>query len=182
MDKPVAQRFFFALWPEPELAHTIWQATADLVPKGTGRRLVPEQLHITLAFLGQLEETHLACMTDAAGHVQGESFTLDLDEAGHFPRPQVVWVGASRVPVALQALQFQLVTQLNRQCGYQPEARAFLPHITLWRKVRRVTLPEQKPSLAWPVNRFVLARSRTLPSGAEYALVQEWPLNESGRD
>jgi 2'-5' RNA ligase len=177
LDKPAAQRLFFALWPEPETARAIWQATAHLLPKGVGRRLPPEHIHLTLAFLGSVEEVQQQCLTRAADAVQGESFTLQLDEAGHFPRPQVVWLGTSQMPVALRTLQTKLVSELIRQCQFEPEARPFVPHLTIWRKVKRVSLPETMAPVSWPVSRFVLARSRTLPTGAEYSIIQAWPLS-----
>jgi len=149
---------------------------ANLVPNGTGRRLPPEHIHITLAFLGSVDEARQDCMIEAAAGIQGQAFRLELDEAGHFPRPQVVWVGTRHMPPVLQSLQTQLVSELMRQCGYEPEARPFVPHITLWRKVQRVSLPETVGPVSWLVSRFVLARSRTLPTGAEYSIVQEWPL------
>lgn len=158
------------------MAQAIWQATTNLVPRGVGRRLSPEHIHITLAFLGAIDDDRQACMTRAAAGIQGKRFTLELDEAGHFPRPQVVWLGTRHLPSALQKLQAQLVTELMRQCSFEPDSRPFVPHITLWRKVRRVTLPAAVGPVSWPVSRFVLARSRTLPSGAEYSIVQEWPL------
>jgi 2'-5' RNA ligase len=172
----ISQRLFFALWPEPETAQAIWQATKSLVPKGVGRRLAPEHIHLTLAFLGSLNEAQERCVRQAADGVPGEPFMLELDQAGHFPRPQVMWLGTRHMPTALHDLQSKLVSQLIRSCGYEPEARPFVPHITLWRKVRRVNLPETIVAIPWPVSRFVLARSRTLPSGAEYSVVQEWPL------
>jgi 2'-5' RNA ligase len=173
--KPVSQRLFFALWPEPETARAIWQAAAGWISKGVGRRLPPEHIHLTLAFLGSMDPDQQRCVIQAADSLQGQCFTLLLDEAGHFPRPQVVWLGASQLPAALQSLQTQLVKELIRQCDFQAETRPFVPHITLWRKVKRVTLPSITP-IAWPVSRFVLARSRTLPSGAEYTILREWLL------
>lgn len=177
MDKPVSQRLFFALWPEPETAEAIWQATTHLVPKGVGRRLPPEHIHLTLAFLGSIDEAQQRCVMQAANSVQGECFLFNLDEAGHFPRPQVVWLGTTQMPNALQSLQTKLVTELIRQCGFEPETRPFVPHLTLWRKVKRVSLPAMSTPVVWPVSRFVLASSRTLPSGAEYSIVQAWPLS-----
>lgn len=172
----MTQRLFFALWPEPETARQIWQAAAELVPRGVGRRLPVEHLHLTLAFLGALDEDAQQCITRAADQVQAEGFNLCLDQAGHFPRPQVVWLGTSQTPPVLQALYMKLVSQLTKQCGYTPEVRPFVPHLTLWRKVKRVELPPLSTPITWPVSRFVLARSRTLPSGAEYAILQSWPL------
>lgn len=173
---PVAQRLFFALWPAPETARQIWQAAATLVPTGVGRRLPPEHIHLTLAFLGSLDEAGQQCLIQVADQVHGERFELSLDQTGHFPRPQVVWMGTSQIPPALLALHKMLVSQLTQQCGYTPEARPFVPHMTLWRKVKRVSLPALPAPISWPVSRFVLACSRTLPGGAEYSIVQSWPL------
>lgn len=147
------------------------------MPKGTGRRLPPAHIHLTLAFLGSVDHARQDCYVQAAARVQGTGFTLHFDEAGHFPRPQVVWLGTSHMPKALQALQEDLVSVLMQQCGFEPEVRPFVPHLTLWRKVKRIKLPVQLESIPWQVSRFVLARSRTLPSGAEYTIVKEWPLS-----
>lgn len=179
MDKPISQRLFFALWPDPETARAIWEVAGQLVSKVQGRRLSPEQIHLTLAFLGSINTDKTQCMHQAAAQVFGQAFTLQLDTAGHFPKPQVVWLGTSQMPVALKTFQFNLVSQLNRKCDYTPESRPFVPHITVWRKVKRVLLPEYLSPLKWPVDRFVLARSRTIPSGAEYSIVESWPLSAS---
>lgn len=176
MAEPQAQRLFFALWPEPETAHRIWRATANLVPKGVGRRLPAEHIHLTLAFLGTRDDADQQCLMQAADRVHAEGFDLTLEQPGHFPRPQVVWLGLTSIPPALQELQTKLVNQLTQECGYEPEARPFLPHVTLWRKVKRAALPTLSDPITWPVSHFVLARSRTLPSGAEYAVLQTWPL------
>jgi len=77
----------------------------------------------------------------------------------------------------LQVLQQELVNQLSQFCDYVPETRPFVPHITLWRKVKRVQLPEAVVPTVWSVPRFVLASSRTLASGAEYRIEQTWPLS-----
>ena len=147
------------------------------MPKGLGRRLSPDHIHLTLAFLGSIDEPQQQCMRRAAATVQGKTFTLQLDVAGHFPRPQVVWLGASQMPSALQLLQSQLVSQLIQSCGFEPESRPFVPHLTVWRKIKRVSLPKSVPPIDWPVSRFVLASSQTLASGAEYSIVQAWPLS-----
>ena len=169
-------RLFFALWPEAALAETIYRATKALVPAHIGRRLPPTHLHLTLAFLGQIHTEQLHCMLPVAEALHAEAFTLQLDEVGHFPKPQVVWLGVTTPPLALQNLQQQLVRNLAQHCGYQPESRAFVAHMTLWRKVKRVDLPMQFAPLDWSVNKFVLAASRTLDTGAEYSILREWSL------
>lgn len=171
-----ATRLFFALWPDAETARQIWQASTGLVPKGMGRRLPPEHLHITLAFLGSISHEQQACMEAAADGISGQPFTLQLDQPGHFPRPQVVWLGTQVVPEALMKLQLLLVERLTKSCGLQPEQRAFIPHLTFWRKVRHVEIPQNMPAITWNVQRFVLAASQSLPTGAQYSIVREWSL------
>jgi len=174
IDQP-AQRLFFALWPDPETAGSLARVSAGLVSQ-RGRHLAAPQLHLTLAFLGAANAEQQACYRRSADTVRGRSFSLEMDRCGHFPRPQVVWLGPSHIPAALADLQQTLVRELAGHCGYVPESRAFAPHLTVWRKVRRFTAPTAFASTPWPVSEFVLAGSRTLPTGAEYTVLQRWPL------
>ncbi len=170
-------RLFFALWPQAELADTIYHSTHSLVSAHIGRRVAPAQLHLTLAFLGHLSAEQLQCMLPVAEALRAEAFTVQLDAVGHFPKPQVLWLGSTTPALALQNIQQQLVHDLTQHCDYQPESRAFLPHMTLWRKVKQIELPRYFAPLIWPVNKFVLAASRTLTTGAEYSILREWPLH-----
>jgi len=174
IDQP-AQRLFFALWPDPATAGSLARVSAGLACH-RGRHLAAPQLHLTLAFLGTADAEQQACYCHSADAVRGRSFSLEMDRCGHFPRPQVVWLGPSHIPAALADLQQTLVIELARRCGYVPESRAFAPHITAWRKVRRFTTPAAVASTPWPVSEFVLAGSRTLPTGAEYTVLRRWPL------
>jgi RNA 2',3'-cyclic 3'-phosphodiesterase len=169
-------RLFFALWPEVAVAETIYRASQSLVPTHTGRRLPPTHLHLTLAFLGHITTEQLHCMLPVAAALHAKAFSLQLDEVGYFPKPQVVWLGVKTQPPALRHLQQQLVSDLAQHCGYQPEPRAFVAHMTLWRKVTHMEVPAHFATLDWPVNKFVLAASRTLETGAEYSILHEWLL------
>lgn len=171
------RRLFFALWPDSETARRIWRMAADLVPDGKGRRLPPQHLHLTLAFLGMIDEAAQQCHIQAASQVHAESFDIALDQLGHFIQPQVVWLGTGQVSPVLLDLQKKLVSRLTEDCHYRPESRPFMPHMTVWRKVKRMTLPSVSMPITWRVSRFVLASSRTLATGAEYTVLQSWPLD-----
>ena len=127
--------------------------------------------------MGTASAEQQACYSRIADAVRGRSFTLELDQFGHFPRPQVVWLGPSQIPAALADLQRALVDELARHCGYVPESRPFAPHITVWRKVRRFRQPESVTTTSWAVSEFVLASSRTLETGAEYSVLRRWSLS-----
>lgn len=171
-----AQRLFFALWPPAETARRIHQHTRGLLPTTVGRRLAADQLHVTLAYLGQQSADQQQCAMDVADRLELVPFTLSLDHAGHFARAGVVWLGANHLPSPLVTLQTQLVSQLKTQCGYQPETRPYRPHVTLWRKVNRfVPSARPLPPIQWRVCAFVLARSESLDTGVRYSVIRSWP-------
>ena len=75
------QRLFFALWPELEIATRLH----DLAGKpmhGAGRRVPPENIHLTLAFLGAVPASFRQCAERVATAIHGEPFTLVLEQLG----------------------------------------------------------------------------------------------------
>ena len=74
---------------------------------------------------------------------------LVLDEIGHWPKPQILWAGPSSAPGDLPQLHTRLGDGLNA-LGFETEARAFRPHVTLARKVRNQppVAPLATPELA----------------------------------
>ncbi len=171
---PDSQRLFFALWPEDALRAALGRRVGELTP-GHGCPVIRENLHLTLAFLGNTATEVRVCLERAADAIRLPRFELTLDRTGYFPRPQVYWLGASHVPRALK----DLVTALQsaqRQCGGDPEPRPFRVHLTLARKVRRQPPPADPAPLHWPVARFALVSSRTFPEGPRYHLERTWML------
>ena len=105
-----------------------------------------DNIHLTLKFLGDIPQTHIApisaALAEAASAV--ESFSFSVSGLGCFPnlkRPRVVWAGidpaGAKSLIELQAAVEQQLAALP----YPAEARAFSPHITLGR-VRREARPE----------------------------------------
>lgn len=158
------------------MAKQLHRHTQGLVPAGSGRRLPVEQLHITLAYLGRQTVSQQQCVMAVADGIQQSPFSLALDHTGHFARARVVWLGMRHIPPALVRLQTELVSQLKNNCDYQPEARPFVPHVTLWRKVSTYTPPEITTLVQWAVRDFVLARSESLATGVRYTVIRSWPL------
>ncbi len=171
---PDSQRLFFALWPEDALRATLDRRVRELTP-GRGRAVTRENLHLTLAFLGNTATDMRVCLERAADAIRIPRFDLTLDRTGYFSRARVYWLGASQIPAALT----DLVAALNaaqRQCGGDPEPRPFRAHLTLARKVRRQPPPADPAPLHWPVERFALVSSRTFPEGPLYRLERTWML------
>jgi 2'-5' RNA ligase len=170
------QRLFFALWPEPGLQRTLADQAAQALGERRAKRLPAENLHITLAFLGEVDAATRACAEAAAGRLAAEPFTLSLDRLGYWPRKGLLWAGPTDQPPALEALAADLNATLAADCGHQPDNRPFRAHVTLARKVPKMPGRIAIDPLEWPVTRFVLVASELGKGGARYTIVGEWPL------
>lgn len=103
----------------------------------TCRWVKPENIHLTLKFLGDVPASRVAAIEGAlAAACQGSfPFVVHLAELGCFPnasRPRVVWVGVQGDLDPLIALQRQVEASLVA-LGFPPERRGFHPHLTLAR-------------------------------------------------
>ena len=97
-----------------------------------------ENLHVTLLFLGEVDERELLPVCRAVSVVCGrhDRFVLSVDSVGCFPnprRPRVVWAGVGMGGPELAALHDSLETPLQELGGYRREDRHYTPHITLGR-------------------------------------------------
>jgi RNA 2',3'-cyclic 3'-phosphodiesterase len=146
----------------------------------------PEQIHLTLAFIGETEKNFHPVLET----VQAESFTLRLNGVGRFPQnpkapPRVLWAGLDESP-ALMHLQQQVVSALQ-STGFQPESRPYHPHVTLaWLKADRaaneavngfIARHHQLASAPLPVRQFILYSSQLTPDGAIYTEQGIYPLH-----
>jgi len=171
------QRLFFALWPSLELSRELYSA-AGRVLEGDGRRVPPENIHLTLAFLGSVNASFRQCAEQVAAAIRTGSFTLTLEQIGCWPKPGIVWVGPRDTPEPLS----RLVQELNAglvACGYVPEERSYAAHLTVARKSRRCNEKFPIDPLTWEVRRFCLVQSYTHAEGARYEIVRSWELNSS---
>jgi len=169
----VTERFFFALWPDEEQRSALAKFQRAL-PGHQGRLVHPDEYHITLVFLGDIEARSRARAEEVANLVRTSSFQLTLDRFGCFPRAGILWCGASGRPRPLLDLLDALKRGLT-DCGFRPERRRFAPHVTLARKARRLQARELVDPIAWPVSKFSLVFSRS-DERPRYRVVRSWPL------
>lgn len=175
MTGPIRQRLFFALWPEEDTRLALASLAKKHLSAHRGRLVDPRNLHLTLAFLGSVDEDFRGCAERAAGTVAGVPFVLELQHIGHWRRPQVLWSAPESTPDALLGL----VGALNRAlvpCGHEPDIRPYSAHITLARKVRGPVAAVPHPPIRWAVREFCLVASETHPRGARYTTLARWPL------
>jgi RNA 2',3'-cyclic 3'-phosphodiesterase len=130
-------RLFVAL-ALPALVRTQLAALAGGIP---GARWVPpENYHLTLRFIGEIEAWRAEEVDAALGAIRAPRFDLALAGIGHFEkggRIQSLHVTAERSE-ALARLQAKVETALQRS-GLGPERRRFAPHVTLARTDRAET-------------------------------------------
>lgn len=163
---PPARRLFFALWPDDATR----DALASLQMRVNGRRMRRENLHLTLAFLGEQPDAVVATLTGILNDLPGARLSLELDRLGYFPRQRIVWAGTHHAPDALLALHRQLATAL-RQAGIHFDGdRSFMPHVTLARNAEQ---PEDIPfvPISWNAGTIVLAESTTRAEGVFYGVL-----------
>lgn len=152
-----------------------------------GRRVAAENLHLTLAFIGQVPSARLADIDEALAEVRGAPFDLSLDGVGHFGtarKVRVLWAGVETNP-ALAALQARVCKAL-RALRLDMEARAYSPHVTL---ARFRAPPPPKRLGPWleanglfragpvRVESFALYSSILTGDGAHYRVEASYPLD-----
>ncbi|MBM4318732.1 MAG: RNA 2',3'-cyclic phosphodiesterase [Deltaproteobacteria bacterium] len=144
----------------------------------------PASFHMTLRFLGEIEEPLVAALGDAlrraaAGH---RAFDYTLQAVGCFPtaqRARVIWAGAESEELGWLAASVEREVQ---QIGLPPEEKPFHPHVTLGRLKSPLNLsgalskvPLYPPTTV-KVEEVVIYRSLLSPDGAVYDALQCIPL------
>lgn len=115
----------------------------------------PENLHLTLKFLGEVPEERIELVSETLKAVAQatEPFPFTVRGVGGFPdlrRPRVLWVGVEAVQ-PLMRLQ-QLVEKAMERLGFAPEERAYHPHITIGRVKAMVGMEKVREILGEYVN------------------------------
>lgn len=150
------------------------------------RRVPPENLHLTLAFLGEIPSDLAEDAHHALEAIRAPAFALTLSGVGAFgeAQPRLVYAGVRPAP-ELDHLHRKVDTALRR-AGVAPERRRFHPHVTLGRfDPRAVDRPRLAAAMVandgfaagpFPVDSFALYRSHLGREGAHYEDLARYPL------
>jgi len=135
-----------------------------------------ENLHATLAFVGNVDASAAKCLEERAGTVAIEPFDVQLDRIGCFARAGVMWLGAERTPPILERIVQDLIAAVV-PCGYSPDTRPFRLHVTLFRKARPShETPETVDPVPWRVEGFSLIESVNIRGGVQYQSVRDYTV------
>jgi 2'-5' RNA ligase len=132
-------RSFIAVKISQEIQSAIARSIAPLqksLPKPLVRWVAPDNVHLTIKFLGDVSPANLdqlaeALKTEVRNH---EIFTIPVGGLGAFPtsrRARVIWIGLE-APGALNSLM-RGVEAVAARLGYASEDRPFSPHLTIGR-------------------------------------------------
>jgi 2'-5' RNA ligase len=150
----------------------------------------PESIHLTLKFLGNIEENMVAPISEVVKKAAGETlpFTIRIRDLGVFPderRPRVLWCGMTKGVEQTLDLQKKIDRGLA-PLGFEQEKRPFHPHLTLARikslkgtsALMNVIKSHQEKSHIGEclIDRIILFRSELHPDGARYTRLFESQL------
>ncbi len=154
------------------------------------RWIPPQNLHVTLRFLGQLTEPMIRSIQDALAPIaeRHPPFEMRLGKLGAFPdieRPRVIWLGVKTPEDELRKLHDDIAAVLD-EIGFESERRPFHSHLTLGRikkgsgggaaALAEMELPDPGTTL---VRELVCYRSDLHAEGADYKAL--WRLRLRGR-
>lgn len=174
-------RLFTGIEVPANIVHTLSMLRGGL----PGARWIdPENYHVTLRFIGDVDDEIAREAAYALGQVKRAPFELHLDGLASFggrkPRAVVANIGLSAPLIEVQAEQERLMQRI----GLEPEGRKYIPHVTLAR-LRDTTSRQVADYLSargffrtsnFKISRFVLFSSRNSVGGGPYVVEASYPL------
>jgi len=156
------------------------------LPKFEGKVIEKENLHLTLKFLGEVDENQIEEITNKLDQIKFNSFNAEIDSIGFFdnrnskiyPKRMIVWLGVRNCEI----LQKEIDEKLKE--FFEPEER-FMSHLTIAR-VKNVNNKKEFterlykiniPPMNFYVNNFSLKESMLTPKGSIYKTLESYNLN-----
>jgi RNA 2',3'-cyclic 3'-phosphodiesterase len=180
----VMPRLFTAL----EIPSRVAQSLAMMRGGLPGARWIdPENYHLTLRFIGDIDDALAREIAGVLGRVHRGAFELHINGllsfGGRKPRAVVAAAAAVAPLMELQAEQERLLQRL----GLEPEGRKYTPHVTLarlrdsssWQVADYLAARGHFRSSSFEVSRFVLFSSRASVGGGPYVVEADYPLAPS---
>ena len=126
---------FFALWPDNRQRDRLRDFITPVAKMVEGRMVDRRNWHVTLVYIGDVDERYIPEILEGARAIRFEPFRLRLDRLEFWPRPKIAALVPPRVPPELE----QLVEDLKGvviAAGNEPVDRVYRPHITVVHNAR----------------------------------------------
>ena len=175
-------RLFLGIGLPQTVAGRLAEAARTMLQAGTGRSIRwtrPDDMHITLSFLGSVEPTRLEQIQQSLAALHAGRLHLRLSGIGVFANAGMLLVKLEP-SVALLNLGEQISLAME-SCGFPREQRPYLPHVTLARAKGRIRIAPgrgNEPAFqqSFAASEFRLYQSFTPPEGARYLILRAFPL------
>ena len=178
-EETITLRLFFALWPDEAVQRGFDRAGQSMHRICGGKRTRRDNIHLTLAFLGDVPDERVEALRAIAQNLSIPAFDLNFNRLGWWRRNQIAWSAPSDAPKPLFDLVDGLQQGLAAQ-GFKTEDRAYLPHITLLRRAYCKETHFEAEAIVWPVREFVLVSSVLSEKGSIYEIIGRWDLIAAG--
>lgn len=161
-------RLFFAIPCSASVSERLVTWSVRNCPDGSA--LHPNDLHVTLAFLGSQPAEHVPVLHRLAASLPLPALTIELGTAQRWSDLLVLL--PRQVPDALLTFQKELSSRLHA-LGVAMDTRPYRPHLTLMRRLPSKIAPPSPPPFSWSVREWGLFRShQQVP---RYQCLASWP-------
>ncbi|MGA2548923.1 MAG: RNA 2',3'-cyclic phosphodiesterase [Burkholderiaceae bacterium] len=168
-------RLFVAYWPNDEtrraFSHLQERLRSRLDCLG-GRPIPLQNLHLTLAFLGEQPDALAPRLARALAERPWEKAALEIDTLDYFASARTWWAGPQRVPEAVAHTRKAVLAILRDMQIETNATEPFRAHVSLARGLRRPLTHESIPAISWNVEEPRLVASVRGKAGGAYALVE----------
>jgi RNA 2',3'-cyclic 3'-phosphodiesterase len=171
--RPAGRRLFFALWPDDAERRALGAAFAAAIAAAGGRAVPPENLHLTLEFLGPVADAELAALAAVGAAIALPEQAVALDRLDWWRRASLLVAVPSAPAAGLLALQARLRQALQGR-GFRVDTRPFRPHVTLAREAAAPPAATAAAGVAWAIRELALVESVASPAGSRYVPLARW--------
>ncbi len=176
MSSPAALRLFFALWPDAGQREALLAVIRQLHLAPVGRLVPAGNLHVTVAFLGNVAPDRMRALREVAAARPWPRDALVFDRLAWWPKAKLLCLEASALPAHFVS-SVETFHEHLRRAGFKVEHRPFRAHVTVARNVPSppadaAVLPI--PAFVWPVREIALVASIPTPEGSVYRVLERF--------
>jgi len=180
-------RLFVGLAVDERVKETLERLTLRLRAKDDGLRWsTPDQWHVTLVFLGEVDDGARARLVRELAEVRQPALVLRMERLGVFERAGILHAEVEVSPMLLRL--YEAVASAVKRVGLEVEDRPYRAHITLARSrnkdgrktIERLRRTAVQPKLEgrWGAAEFLLYESQLSPGGSRYVVRERFALRK----